>query len=110
MSVSLTILSFESLNYFYINLYNCILIFRGEKVNRATFKERNDGAFQPYKLSTKINKIESFIWFGYSIIGKYYDATMLRDRFHFLFTLGAVIRSESVFKVDLSDLVDFTYD
>lgn len=26
-----------------------------------------------------------------------------------MFTLGAVIRSESVFKVDLSDLMDFTF-
>ena len=27
-------------------------------VNRATFKERNDGTFQPYKLSNEINNIE----------------------------------------------------
>ena len=34
---------------------------------------------------------------------------MLRDRFYFLFTLGVAIRSESVFKADLCDLMDFTY-
>ena len=43
------------------------------------------------------------------MIGKYYGAATLRDRFHFLFTLGAVIRSESCFKADLSDLMDFTF-
>ena len=84
-------------------------MFRGEKVNRATFKKRNDGAFQPYNLSTKINNIKRFLWHDCSTIGKYYSAATLRDRFHFLFTLGAVIRSESVFKADLNDLMEFTY-
>ena len=35
-----------------------IVTYRGEMVNRATFKERNDGTFQPYKLSNEINNIE----------------------------------------------------
>ena len=39
----------------------------------------------------------------------YYVAATLRYRFHFLFTIGAVIRSESVFKADLCDLMDFKY-
>ena len=43
------------------------------------------------------------------MIGKYYGTDTLRDRFHFLFTLGAVILSESVFKAVLSDLMDFTF-
>ena len=113
MTVILPILSFESLNCFYINLniyiYILILIFRGEKVNRVTFKERNDGAFQSSKLSTKINNIESFIHNNCSISSKYYDGATLRDRFQFFLTLGAVIRSKSVFKIDFSDLIDFTY-
>ena len=94
-------------NILYIFTFN--FNFRGEKVNRATFKERNDGAYQPYKLSSKLNQIENFIWHDCSTIGKYYGAATLRDRFHFLFTLGAVIRSESCFKADLSDLMDFTF-
>ena len=39
----------------------------------------------------------------------YYVAATLRYRFHFLFTIGAAICSESVFKVDLSELMDFTF-
>ena len=78
-------------------------------VNWATFKERNDGTFQPYKLSNEINNIEQFIWDDSPKSGIFYGAASLRDRFHFLFTIGAVIRSESVFKADLCDLVDFNY-
>ena len=44
------------------------------------------------------------------MISKYYGAVTIQDRFHFLFTLGAVIRSESIFKADLSDLVDFAFN
>ena len=33
--------------------------YRGEIVNRDTFKERNDGTFTPYKLSNEINNIEN---------------------------------------------------
>ena len=86
-----------------------IVTYRGEMVNRATFKERNDGAFQPYKLSNEINNIEQFMWDDSPTSGMFYGAASLRDRFHFLFTIGAVIRSQSVFKADLSDLMDFNY-
>ena len=61
------------------------------------------GHYTTAKLLQKESTNEVFM------IGKYYGATTLRDRFHFLFTLGAVIRSESVFKADLSDLMDFTF-
>ena len=110
MRVILSILCFESLNYFYNIIYIFIFNsnFRSEKINGISFKERTDGAYQPYKLSKKINQIENFIWHDCSTIGKCYGAATLRNRFHFLFTLGIVIRSESVFKADLSDLMDFT--
>ena len=65
-------------------------------VNWATFKERNDGTFQPYKLSNDINNIAQFIWDDSPKSGIFYGAASLRDRFHFLFTIGAVIRGESV--------------
>ena len=57
----------------------------------------------------KINEIENVIWHDCITIGNYYGTATLRDRFHLLFTLGAVIQSESVFKTDLSDLIDFTF-
>ena len=71
-----------------------INICRGEMVNRTTFKERNDGTFQPYKLSNEINNIENFIWDDCPKFGMYYGTATLRDRFHFLFTTGTVIRSD----------------
>ena len=63
-------------------------------MNRATFKEIHDSAYQPYKLSNEINNIENFIWHDCINIGKYYGTAALHDRSHFLFTLGAVIRTE----------------
>ena len=86
-----------------------IVTYRDEMVNMATFKGKNDGIFQPYKLSNKINHIEQFIWDDSPKSGIFYGAASLCDRFHFLFTIGAVIRSESVFKADLCDLMDFKY-
>ena len=86
-----------------------IITYRGEMVNRDPFKERNDGIFQPYNLFNEIDNIEKIIWDDCPKSSMYYGAATLRDRFHFLFTIGAVIRSESVFKADLCDLMDFNY-
>ena len=63
-------------------------------VNMTTFKERNDGTFQPYKLSNEINNIENFIWDNCPKFGMYYGTTTLRDRFHFLFITGTLIHSD----------------
>ena len=86
-----------------------VVTYRGEMANKATFKERNDGIFKPYKSSNEIKKFEKFIWDDCPKSDMYYGATTLRDRFHFVFTIGAVIRSKSIFKADLSDLMDFTF-
>ena len=75
-----------------------IITYRGEMVNRDPFKERNDGTFQPYNLSNEIDNIEKNIWDDCPKSGMYYGAATLRDRFHFLFTIGAVIRGESVLR------------
>ena len=60
--------------------------------------ERNDDTFQPYTLSNKINNIEKSIWDDCPKSGIYCGAATLRDRFHFLFTIGVVIRGESVLR------------
>ena len=61
--------------------------YRGELVNRAIFKERNDGTFTPYKLSNEINNIEKFIWNNCLKSGMYYTTATLRDIFHFIIKL-----------------------
>ena len=38
-----------------------------------------------------------------------YGTAALRDRFQFLMTLSAVMRSDSVYKADLCDLCDFSF-
>ena len=49
-----------------------------------------------------------FLW-DYKSHTPKYGAASLRDRFHFLFTLGAVMRSDSLYRADLSDLCDFSF-
>ena len=62
-----------------------IVIYRGEMVNRATFKERNDGTFQPYNLCNEINNIKKFISDDCPKSGTYYASATFRGRFYFLF-------------------------
>ena len=40
---------------------------------------------------------------------KVYGTAALRDRFQFLHTLAAVMRSDSVYKADLADMCDFNF-
>ena len=40
---------------------------------------------------------------------KVYGTAALRDRFQFLHTLAAVMRSDSVYKAELADICDFNF-
>ena len=79
---------------------------RRNAVTKALFKERLSEEFQPFKMIGEIPRIEEWLW-NYNNTTISYATSSLRDRFHFLMTLGAVLRSESLFKADLSDLCDF---
>ena len=39
----------------------------------------------------------------------YYSGSSMRDRFQFLMTLRSILKSESLYKVDLSDICDFIF-
>ena len=56
----------------------------------------------------EIPKIETYLWMSKSNT-KVYGLTSLRNRFHYLYTLQAVMRSESLFKTDMADLCDFKF-
>ena len=74
-------------------------------MKKALFKERMTGDFEPFKMIGEVPRIEEWMWkYNNSTIS--FGASSLRDRYHFLMTLGAVLRSESLYKADLADVCD----
>ena len=78
---------------------------RKNAVTKALFKERIDGEYDPFKMIGEVPKIEKYLW-EYNNMTPSFGASSLRDRFQFLMSLCGVLRSESLFKADLSDLMD----
>ena len=72
------------------------------------FKERSNTEFQPYKMAPEISRLEQYMW-DYMACNTATSASVLRDRFQYLMTVHAVIRSESMYLADLSDLCDFMF-
>ena len=64
--------------------------------------------FEPYRCLSDIPKLETFIW-NERKEQRVYSTSGLRDRFQLLFSLSAVLRSDSIYKADLSDLLDFKF-
>ena len=66
------------------------------------------GEFTPYKMISEVNEIEDFMWnYHYQI--DVFGATSLRGQYQFLLTLSGVLRSESLYRGDLSDLCGFKF-
>ena len=78
---------------------------RKNAVTKALFKERLSEEFQPFKMIGEVPRIEEWLW-EYNNSTVSFGASSLRDRFHFLMSLGAVLRSELLFKADLADWCD----
>ena len=55
-----------------------------------------------------VPKIEDFIW-NEKRNARIYGTNGLRDQFQLLFSLSAVLRSDSIYLADLSDLCDFKF-
>ena len=81
---------------------------RRERVLKALSKERIDGEFQPFMMIEQIPKIEEVLW-NYKNNTRVYGLNALRNRFQYLMTLGAVMRSDSLYSDDMCDLCDFTF-
>ena len=81
---------------------------RTERVMKKQFKERVTDDFEPYRCLGDLPKIEEYIWDAHKCT-KIYGANGLRDRFQLLFSLSAVLRSDSIYKADLADLCDFKF-
>ena len=104
----LTNLTNEDLMTDRVNKLLALVISRKEKVSKAMFKERTTSEFQPFKVAPEVAKIEYYLW-EYASKNIASCASALRDRYHYLMTLGGVLRSESMYLADLSDLCDFIF-
>ena len=81
---------------------------RCERVIKKLYKERVTSDFEPYRVLSDIPKIEEYIW-NENKNKKVSGSSGLRDRFQLLFSLSGVLRSDSIYKADLSDLLDFKF-
>ena len=81
---------------------------RRERQLKDLSKERIDGEFQPFLMTKQIPHIEKLLW-NIKKNTRVYGLNALRNRFQFLMTLGAVMRSDSLYSVDLCDLCDFPF-
>jgi hypothetical protein len=74
-------------------------------VHRMNFEEKLQSEFLPYLLVEKVPLIEKEL-FGRHAFSRKFCQGALRDRFCFLMTNGGILRGESLFNCELSDLCD----
>ena len=74
----------------------------------ALYKERVTSDFQPFRIAGELASIEKYMW-EYSCKTASFSASSMRDRFQYLFSLNGVLRMESLYLADLSDLCDFIF-
>jgi hypothetical protein len=81
---------------------------RKETVRRANYMEKLDHAFAPYQAIEDFPKIEEALWEKGA--GNYRTAyAYLRHRFCLLYSTTAILRCESLYKAELSDLLGLSY-
>lgn len=78
---------------------------RKKTVARLNFEEKLESEFLPFLLVEKIPSIEMEL-FRRNAFSKKFCLGALRDRFCFLMTNGGILRGESLFNSELSDLCD----
>ena len=81
---------------------------RKEKVLKEFVKEQVDGSFQQLKLLAKVPNTEIKMWESHNNT-RFYGTATLRDRSQFLLTLSAIMRSDSVYNIDLYYMCVFKF-
>lgn len=76
---------------------------RKTKQDRENYKEKVDKVFGPYQAVEKLDEIEATMW---SKSAKLHGTgSWFRNRFVFLYTTAGILRSESLFRAELSDFL-----
>ena len=76
---------------------------RKQKVKRANYEEKIDGAFAPYAMVEKFPAIEDKLWTSAYSANSQSVGTSLRHRFGCLFTTSSILHSDSGYRAELSD-------
>jgi hypothetical protein len=82
---------------------------RKKKIEKENFEEKLESEFSPYMLVKDIPRIELNL-FDNNKTSSFYCQGSLRDRFCFLMTFCGILRGESLFKCELSDLCDIVIE
>jgi hypothetical protein len=75
---------------------------RNVQVDRANYKEKVDGEILPYENSLNYVRMEVMMWADSAING---PLKHLRNRGFFVTTKSGILRGESLFQAELSDLM-----
>ncbi|KAG7362818.1 centromere DNA-binding like protein [Nitzschia inconspicua] len=81
---------------------------RKQRVKRANYDEKVDHEMSPYGALDHIDQIENALFQMGCISDSRSILSSLRNRFTFLFTTGGILRGESVYMAELSDLLHAT--
>ena len=76
---------------------------RKTKQDRENYKEKVDKVFGPYQAVERMDEIEETMWFKSTKLQG--TGNWFRNRFVFLYTTAGILRSESLFRAELSDFL-----
>jgi Centromere DNA-binding protein complex CBF3 subunit, domain 2/Transcriptional activator of glycolytic enzymes len=80
---------------------------RAPKLKKETYQEKVDGAFSPYSIVEHYDKIEAQFWDDSNTQGRRSIHCALRHRFCILYLTSGILRSESLYRAELSDFLCF---
>ncbi len=81
---------------------------RKKRIAKKNFEEKLTCEFSPYACVSEVPSIEKVL-FDHHGATQVYGISALRDRFCFNMTTSGILRGESLFKADLSDLCDLIH-
>ena len=79
------------------------------RISKQNFDEKLTSEFAPYTTVNSVSSIEEFL-FEKNSCSKFYGTAALRDRYCLLMTTNGILRGESLFKCELSDLCDVVHN
>ena len=85
------------------------MLFLSDKILLIDPRFKNEMMIHFTPTNFRINQIMSKKAYEIIVLLICFFTATLRERFHYLFTLGVIIRSESVFKADLCDCIGFKF-
>ena len=77
-------------------------------IQRKNFEEKLTAEFAPYTNANEVPRLEKFL-FDKNAQSNIFSIASLRDRYCLLMTTNGILRGESLFKSELSDLCDIVH-